>query len=70
MQWGGHMTKRAEMLHVMLERNLFSYANVLWTYRRDNFQDGYVKDLKRLRKNLEATIDWLDDLIKEAKHES
>ncbi|WP_165844405.1 hypothetical protein [Limosilactobacillus fermentum] len=59
------MTKRAEMLHVMLERNLFSYANVLWIYRRDNFQDGYVKDLKRLRKNLEATIDWLDDLIKE-----
>lgn len=64
------MTKRAEMLHVMLERNLFSYANVLWIYRRDNFQDGYVKDLKRLRKNLEATINWLDDLIEEVKHES
>ena len=70
MQWGGNMTKRAEMLHVMLERNLRSYADMLWIYRRDNFQDGYLKDLKKLRKNLKATIDWLDDLIEEVKHES
>ena len=63
------MIKRTEMLHVMLERNLFSYANCLWRFRSDGYPAGYVKYLKQLRKNLKATIDWLDDLIEEVNHE-
>lgn len=59
------MTKRTEMLHVTLERNLISYGNSLWRFRSDGYPAGYVKYLKQLRKNLKATIGWLDDLIKE-----
>ena len=59
------MNKRTEMLHVTLERNLISYGNSLWRLRSDGYPTGYVKYLKQLRKNLKATIGWLDDLIKE-----
>lgn len=61
------MNKHTEMLHVMLERNLSSYANALWRFRSDNYPVGYVKYLKQLRGNLKSTISWLDDLIEEVK---
>ncbi len=61
------MNKHTEMLHVMLERNLNSYANALWRFRSDNYPAGYVKYLKELRQNLKATIEWLDTLIKEVQ---
>lgn len=61
------MNKRTEMIHVMLERNLSSYANALWRFRSDNYPTGYVKYLKELRQNLKATIEWLDTLIKEVQ---
>lgn len=66
MQWGGHMNKRAEMIHIMLERNLISYGNNLWRLRSDGYPANYVKYLKQLRNYLKATIDWLDELIKES----
>lgn len=61
------MNKHTEMLHVMLKRNLNSYANALWRFRSDNYPTGYLKYLKELRQNLKATIKWLDDLIEEVK---
>lgn len=61
------MNKHTEMLHVMLERNLNSYANAMWRFRSDNFPDGYVKYLKTLRRNLKKTIEYLDKLIKEVQ---
>lgn len=61
------MNKRTEMIHVMLERNLNSYANALWRFRSDNYPAGYVKYLKQLRDNPKSTISWLDDLIEEVK---
>ena len=61
------MNKHAEMAHIMLERNLNSYANALWRFRSDNFPDGYVKYLKELSRNLKKTIEYLGALIKEVQ---
>ena len=48
------MNKHAEMVHIMLEGNLNSYANALWRFRSDNFPD-------------KKTIEYLDKLSKEVQ---
>lgn len=58
---------RQEMLHRLVEGNLSAYSNLMFNLRRQNYPQSYGESLIELKDNLRTTIEFLDDLIKEAK---
>ena len=58
---------RQEMLHRLVESNLSAYSNLMFNLRRQNYPQSYGESLTELKDNLRTTIEFLDDLIKEAK---
>ena len=58
---------RQEMLHRLVESNLSAYSNLMFNLRRQNYPQSYGESLTELKDNLRTTIEFLDDLIKDAK---
>lgn len=55
------------MLHRLVESNLSAYSNLMFNLRRQNYPQSYGESLTELKDNLRTTIEFLDDLIKEAE---
>lgn len=61
------MNKHQKMLHLLIEHNLYNYANLMFQFRQHSYVGNYADMLMQVEKNLTETIGYMDDLIKEVK---
>lgn len=61
------MNEHQERLHLLIQNNLYWYANIMFQFRQHSYTGNYYDTLLCVEKNLTETIHYMDELLKEVK---